>query len=108
MPIVTECESESSGESSAIAETVWAFILTTRDIFRKDFGFHELTEPILGDTQLIKTDKEVWITNVQFEVAFDIRWGVTPVAPVLREIALEVGAGFPDTDRFFTEISLRG
>jgi len=106
MPIVIECESESSGESSSIAETVWAFILTTRDIFRKDFGFHELTEPMLGDTQPTKTDKEVWITNVQFEVTFDVRWGVTPIAPVLRDIALEVSAGFPSMDRFFTEITL--
>lgn len=108
MPIIIECESESSGESSSIAETVWAFILTTRDIFRKDFGFNELTEPVLGDTQPSKTDKEVWITNVQFEVTFDMRWGVTPIAPILREIALELSAGFPDADRFFTEITLKG
>lgn len=106
-PIVFECESEASGESSTIAETAWAFILTTRDIFRKDFGFHEITEPVLGDTVPGKSDKETWITNVQFDVTFDMRWGVTPVAPLLREIALRSSAGFKNADRFFTDIALR-
>lgn len=90
MPVVFECESENSGESSTIAETAWGFVLTTRSIFRKDFGFHEITEPVLGDTVPSKKDKEIWVTTVQFQVQFDMRWGVTPIAPRLRDMALEL------------------
>lgn len=105
MPVVFECESSSSGESSTIGETAWAFVLTCRDIFRKDFGFHEITEPVLSDTVQDEKDKEVWITRVSFSVTFDIRWGVVPVAPRLRDMALRMGLRTnPD---YFTTIALR-
>jgi hypothetical protein len=105
MPVVFECKSEAFGESSAIGETAWAFILASRDIFRKDFGLHEITEPVLSDTMPDKTDKEVWVTNVQFQVTYDLRWGVVPIAPRLRDIALH--AGLKNNPNFFTDIALR-
>ncbi len=91
MPITFECESESLGESSTIAETAWAFVLSSRDVFRRDFGLHDITEPVLSDTVVHKTDKECWVTTVQFQVTHDVRWSVTPIAPKLRDIALQVG-----------------
>jgi len=107
MPINMECESSDSGESSTIAETVWGFVLSTRDIFRADFGFHEITEPAMTDTAPSKTDKEIWTTNVQFGVAYDMRWGTTPIAPKLRDIALRLMAQYPDSAAFFRDIALR-
>lgn len=90
MPITFECEAETSGESSAIAETAWAYVLSSRDILRRNFGFHEVTEPVLGDTEPTKTDKETWVTRVQFQVQYDMRWGVTPIAARLRDLAVKL------------------
>jgi hypothetical protein len=102
MPLMIECESESAGESSTIAETVWAFVLSCREIFRKDFGFHEITEPILGETTYGTTDKTIWTTIVDFEVQYDVRWGVKPLAPFLRDLSLKMQS--PD---YLLEIAAR-
>ena len=106
MPITFECDAETSGESSAIAETAWAYVLSSRDILRRNFGFHEVTEPVLGDTTPSKKDKETWTTPVQFQVQYDMRWGVTPIAPRLREIAVRL-SGNTGGDTFFRNIAER-
>lgn len=107
MPVVLECESDNAGESSALAETLWGFVLATRDIFRKDFGFHDVTEPILGDTIPGKRDKEVWSTTVSFNVTYDQRWGTQPIAPVLQEIALQLQGRQAGTGDFFETLVLQ-
>lgn len=106
MPIVIECESEAAGESSTIAETVWAFVLSTREIFRETCGFHEITEPILGETTPGTTDKQVWVTPVQFEVQYDVRWGVKPIAPFLRDLTLKLSPG-EDLQEHLLEVAAR-
>jgi hypothetical protein len=105
MAITIECESDNAGESSALAETIWGFILATRDIFRTDFGLHDIIEPSLSDTQYSKRDKDVWVTAVQFEVIFDQRWGTEPIAPVLRDIAARINARAPSASEFFVDIA---
>lgn len=107
MPIIIECESDNAGESSALAETVWGFILATRDIFRKDFGLHDVTEPSLGDTIPGKRDKEVWSTTVSFNVTYDQRWGTEPIAPVLRDIKMQLNAQQGSSAEFFESLVLQ-
>jgi hypothetical protein len=106
MPITVECESEASGESGTIGDTVWAYVLTCREIFRETLGFHEITEPVLGETVLSTTDKTIWVTPVQFEVQFDIRWGVTPIAPVLRDLVVKLSS-MSDPDTYLQTIAAR-
>ena len=106
MNISIECESETAGESSTIAETVWAFVLSTREIFRKDFGLHEITEPVMTDTSPGTKDKEVWTTVVQFSVTFDMRWTVQPIAPKLREIITEF-SGKSNPEEFLRSMAQR-
>jgi hypothetical protein len=106
MPITFECEAETSGESSAIAETAWAFVLSSRDIFRRNFGFHEVTEPVLGDTEPSERDDEIWITRVQFQVQYDMRWGVTPIAPKLRDLAVRLSEKDGSED-FYRSLAVR-
>lgn len=85
MPIMFDCECENAGESSVIAETAWGFVLATRDIFRSEFGLHDIVEPTLGETTPGTVDKTTWTTQVRFNVVYEQRWGTRPVAPVLRE-----------------------
>ena len=106
MPITFECEAETSGESSAIAETAWAYILSSRDILRRNFGFHEVTEPVLGDTEPSERDDEIWITRVQFQVQYDMRWGVTPIAPKLRDLAVRMSKDVGGED-FYRNLAMR-
>ncbi len=106
MPVTFECEAETSGESSTIAETAWAYVLSSRGILRRSFGFHEVTEPALGDTAPSKKDKETWVTPVQFRVQYDMRWGVTPIAPRLRDMAVQLSNGVGGNE-FFRSIAER-
>lgn len=106
MPITIECESEASGESSTIGDTVWAFVLSCRDIFRKDFGFHEITEPVLGKTEISTEDKTVWVTPVRFDVQYDVRWGVRPLEPFLRDISTKITRQAGGND-YLTEVAVR-
>lgn len=106
IPITFYCESENAGESSLIADTAWFYVLATRDIFRKDFGLHEITHPTMGATRPAEEDKEVWVTPVSFDVQLDLRWSTRPIAPLVREIALQVREK-DNPDIFYHEIVLR-
>ena len=107
MTITIECESEASGESSTIGETVWAYVLSCREIFRSTLGFHEITEPVLGETAISVTDKRVWVTPVQFEIQYDVRWGVKPIAPFLRDLNLKMQATGSNLQDYLLEVAAR-
>jgi hypothetical protein len=91
MPMSFLVESESSGECCLIADTAWFFVLSTRDIFRRSFGMHEISNPVLGPTEpQVVQDKPIWQTTVNFNVQFDLRWTTRPIAPFLREILARI------------------
>lgn len=107
MPLVFECESDNAGESSVIAETVWGFVLATREIYRQAFGLHDITEPVLGDTMPSKRDKEVWVTAVQSSITYDQRWGTEPLAPKLRDMGLTI-RNTADPENYFVQLAIVG
>lgn len=106
IPITFYCESENAGESSLIADTAWFYVLATRDIFRESFGLNDISSPSMGKTAPTEEDKEVWVTPVSFEVQLDLRWSTKPIAPLLREIALQI-EDRDSPDEFYHEIILR-
>lgn len=107
MPMSFLVESESAGECCVIADTAWFFMLATRDLFRKSFGFHEISNPIMGPTQpQTMQDKTVWQTVINFNVQFDLRWTTRPIAPFLREIALRLESS-DNPQLVYHEIALR-
>jgi hypothetical protein len=106
VPIIFYCESENAAESGLIADTAFFFILATRDIFRKDFGLYDIKEPVLGKTQQLDEDKQVWQTPVQFSVTLEMRWTTVPIAPLLRDIALQIEVT-GDANLYYHQVVLR-
>lgn len=106
MPLVVDCYSDNAAESSTIGETVWGFMLATREIFRQSFGLHDIEEPILGDTVPGQEDKTVWVTQVQTRVTFDMRWSVTPISPKLREVWFEL-AHIKNPEDIYRKLAIR-
>ncbi len=106
MPIIFYCDGENYGESTLIADTAWMFILASRDIFRSAFSLHEITNPVLGQTTVMQTDKEIWRTPVTFSVQFDLRWTTRPIEPLIREIGLAVSSSEHPAD-YYIQIALR-
>jgi len=106
IPIVFDCVAENSGESAIIGDTAWFFVLATRDLFRKDFGFHEITNPTLGPTVPDNEDKTVWKTSVSFTIQADLRWGTEPLAPILNDITATIKKS-DDVQRLLRSIVMR-
>lgn len=107
MPISFECEAEGVAESSLIADTAWFFILATRDIFKESFGFYDITEPMLGKTTKLETDKETWMTPVHFAVQIELRWGTRKISPILREMGVRIRKMGDDPTLVYHQIALR-
>ena len=105
-PLLIECDSETPAESAILADTVWFFLLATRDVYRENFGLYNISEPTLGPTRHAEYDKEVWQTTIQFTVQIELRWGTRPIAPLLRDIAAKIqDSGNPDV--YYHQIALR-
>ena len=110
MPMSFDVEGENPGESCLVADTAWMFILATRDIFRHDFGLHEITNPVMGATRPKEEDKEVWVTTITFNIQFDLRWTTRPIAPLLNEISVAIREEIEqggNAETYFHKIALR-
>lgn len=106
MPLLILCEAEKAAESSIIADTVWFFLLATRDIFRGSFGLDDITEPTLSPTRPAEHDKTVWQTSVQFKVRVVLRWGTRPIAPLIADIAAKISE-VGNSNLYYHQIALR-
>ena len=105
--MLIECDAENPGESSLLGETVWFFLLATRDIFRQDFGLHDISEPVLGKTFNDLEDEEVWKTPISFGVTSELRWAVRPIAPLVNDIALTIRKQGVTPDTLYQQIALQ-
>ena len=106
MPITLECEAENAGEANTIGDILWSFVLCNRQICREEFGFQEITHPILGDAKSTERDKEIWVVPVQFKVTFDMRWTTIPHQPVLRDMGV-VLRGRENAEGYLTSLALK-
>ena len=106
-PITITVEAESAAEAALIGDTVWMFVMATLDIFRAAFGFHDISLPQLGEVRPRKTDKDVWVTTVDFVVQFDLRWTTRPLAPLLEEISTVLSTENIDLTVYLNKIALQ-
>lgn len=102
IPIDVECVSDQKGESAQLGDIVWFYLLAGRDQIRSTFGFHDVSNPVLGRTMPFSQDKQAWSTHVSFEVQVHFRWTTLPISPLLRDIVVRFhDSGEPDPDVFF-------
>ncbi len=81
---------ETRGECMVLADHVRAHLLATRQLVRRFFQIHELTEPVQGRTQPYRRDKDIWETQLNFYVEIEMRWLTAPIAPLLQEIKMRL------------------
>jgi len=106
IPIQLDCTAQSYGDSNIIADTVWFYILASRNILSRTFGFHQIVEPVLGATVPDEIDKQIFHTQIYCDVELFIRWSTKPIAPLINDIVLRVGkAG--SVDDVLVDIVLR-
>ena len=108
IPIDIDCVSDQRGESAQLADITWFYVLAGREQIRQTFGFHEMTNPLLGRTTPFEADKAHWSTRVSFEIQINLRWTTVPIAPLLREVVARYrNAEEPDPDTYFLKQYIR-
>jgi hypothetical protein len=106
IPIQIDCVGENYGDSNIIADTVWFYVLASRNILSRAFGFHQIIEPVLGATTPDEIDKQIFHTAVYCDVELFLRWSTRPIAPLLNDILLRL-AKAGSVDDVLVDIVLR-
>jgi hypothetical protein len=92
-PINILCISKDRGESMNLGDHVSFYLLTLMAPLREAFGFQDVSPPILGATQVYRrsnSDIESWITPINLQVTAKHLWNETPIAPLLRQVAINL------------------
>lgn len=97
--ISLECVSNDEGESSIIGDTVQFTLLAAQDIIQREFGLHSFQHPILGQTVPYERDTTKWVSPVEFNIEFWIRWTQVLIAPLLQQLAQKLEARGTDLFR---------
>lgn len=85
-----DCVSNDEGESALLADTVQFTLLASSDVIQREFGFRDLSHPVMLATEPYPRDVDKWNTPVQFSVQFEIRWSQVPIRPLLQSIYARV------------------
>jgi hypothetical protein len=105
VPVLIECVAAQKGTSAIIGDIVQWTIHCASDPIQGAYSFHDMTPPTLGRTVPYEADKESWVTPVSFQVQYNVRWSITPVAPLLQEIRAHIRAAGTDATTYFIEVA---
>lgn len=86
IPLVIQVEASRKGESAAIADAVWFYLLAGIEPIRATFDIHDITLPELGRTEVSDKDKTTWVTSISFAITINLRWTTVPVSETVREV----------------------
>lgn len=84
--MMIECVSNDEGESAILGDIVQFALLTAQDVIQREFGLHHFEHPVLGQTQPYERDTTKWMSPVNFEIQFWVRWAQVPIAPLIQQI----------------------
>jgi len=102
-PMAIECVSPDEGESSILGDIVHGTLLTGQDVIQRYFGLHSFEHPMLRPPSPFEQDNTKWVSPVTFTIEFWIRWGSTPIGPLIQQIAQRTTLG---TTAYFTDIAI--
>jgi len=107
VPISIDCVAARKGESAIIGDIVQWSLYASSDVIQATFALHDMLTPTLGRTVPYEDDDESWNTPVSFQVQYNVRWTVVPVAPMLREIALRIRESGMSPNEYLLDLATR-
>lgn len=90
VPIIIECVANRKGESAVLGDIVQWTLHASSDAIQGAFGLHDMSPPTLGRTTPYEADREAFSTPVSFQIQYNMRWNITPVAPLLQEVITKI------------------
>lgn len=107
VPLNIDCVAARKGESAILGDIVQWSLHASSDAIQAAFSLHDMTPPTLGRTIPYEDDDKSWNTPVSFQVQYNVRWTIVPIAPLLQEIALRIHqSGRPATE-YLLELATR-
>ena len=107
VPILIDCVSSRRGESAIIGDITHWSLHVASDVLQKAFALHDMTPPTLGRTVPYEDDQEAWTTPISFQVQYNVRWTVVPIAPLLSEISLKIQDSGMGANEYLLELVTR-
>lgn len=105
VPILVECVASQKGTSAILGDVVQWTLHCASDPIQGAFSFHDMSPPTLGRTVPYEADKESWVTPVSFQVQYNVRWSITPIAPLLQELRTRIRSSGADENQYLVEIA---
>lgn len=97
--MLIECVSNDEGESAILGDIVQFTLLSAQDVIQREFGLHDFQHPVLGQTTPYERDTTKWMSPVEFNIEFWIRWAQVPIAPLLQQVEQRLQARGQDLFR---------
>ncbi len=108
IPIDITVKTDRSGESATLADILWFYLLAGREQICSTFGLQDMTNPVLGRTSPVESDRREWHTHISFQISIGLRWSTLPISPILREIVTRYRAsGETDLDTYLLKSFIR-
>lgn len=101
-----ECITENNGEADYLADLVQAAISGAEELIAKNFTLRQISPLLTQPVQPYDTDKEKWVTEIEFRVDFEKRWFTLPNALPLRRYSAEIN--FRDEVEQLVQLFIQG
>jgi len=106
VPIIIECVAARRGESAVLADIVQWTLHASSDLIQKTFGLHDMSPVTLSRTMPYQSDAEVWNTQINFRVQYNVAWAYVPIRPLLQSIEARIEAAGVSAADYFQEVVL--
>jgi len=101
-------ESEETGESEQIADVVVSTLMMGSREIERAFVLRKLGPFAISAVVKSRQDSEIYQTNIQMGLSYDVKWASFPIAPVLREVLVKAQSStYTNSDQHFIEIYQR-
>ena len=98
-------EAEETGESEQIADVVLSTIMMGSREIERAFLLRKLGPFAMSSVAKSRQDTEIYQTNIQVGLTYDVRWLTVPIAPLLQEIIVKArNSSYTNSDQYFIEI----
>lgn len=90
--VIIDCVSPSRGESMQLADTIQAYLESSKYIIMGVFGFRDISPIVASRTQAFAKQVDLHQTTISFRVEYETRWKTAPAVPILQGLQLQMDA----------------
>lgn len=106
IPLTFTVISDQEAECAVLADIVWYYLLAARESVRAEFGIHEYTDPVLGETEPHPDVRDSFRARISMQAMIEFNWNTTPISPKIRSMALRLKSTYADSEEPLDQLAL--